>query len=322
MQQPSTKSIEKTILDNYIEYQYLFVEFQSKFMSGLFNRYQSVENGNLVLYYAKETHQDILRKKDYDLNFNISFEKFWENHREVSPPRISIIKIGEDVLLPKETTRRKILQLIKQKVLNKKNKNTGWLPNEQYKQSYNSVIDGEIDGVCKLISYVCEKTNHFVSKEQVKKEIKENFSFYWFHYLGAQLEYLRLWTKQLKDIELALIFLQLAHLFTSKAKEKNLSHKNIFENPSLLKEFISASISATSIAEVTGIPRATCVRKLELLVKLKIISQDKISKRYYIIPSAISDNFISQKITEKVTKLFSNFYFICLRAIRFKTLNQ
>ena len=101
MQQPSTKSIEKTILDNYIEYQYLFVEFQSKFMSGLFNRYQSVENGNLVLYYAKETHQDILRKKDYDLNFNISFEKFWENHREVSPPRISIIKIGEDVLLPK-----------------------------------------------------------------------------------------------------------------------------------------------------------------------------------------------------------------------------
>ena len=319
MQQTSTKSIEKIILDNYIEYQYLFVEFQSKFMSGLFNRYQSLENGNLVLYYAKETHQDILRKKDYDLNFNISFEKFWENHSEVSPPPISIIKIGEDLLLPKETTRRKILQLIKQKVLNKKNKKTGWLPNEQYKQSYNSVIDEEIDGVCKLISYVCEKTNNSVSKEQVKKEIKEKFSFYWFHYLGAQLEYLKLWTKQLKDIELGLIFLQLAHLFTSKAKEKNLYHKDIFENPSLLKEFISASISSTSIAEVTGIPRATCVRKLDFLVKLKIIAQEKISKRYYIIPNVISDNFISQKITENAIKLFSNFYFICIRAINIKS---
>ena len=46
----------------------------------------------------------------------------------------------------------------------------------------------------------------------------------------------------------------------------------------LLKEFISASISATSISEVTKIPRATCVRKLETLVKLKVISQDKIQK--------------------------------------------
>ena len=319
MQQLSTKNIEKIIFDNFIEYQYLFVEFQSKFMSGLFNRYQSLENGNLVLYYAKETHQGILRKKDYDLNFNISFEQFWENHSELSPPRISIIKIGEDTLLPKETTRRKILQLIKQKVLNKKNKNTGWLPNEQYKQNYNSIIDKEIDGVCKLISYICKKINISVSKEQVKKEIKEKFSFYWFHYLGAQLEYFRLWTKQLKDIELALIFMQLVYLFTSKAKARNLSHKDIFENPSLLKEFISASISATSIAEVTGIPRATCVRKLEFLVKLKIISQDKISKRYYIIPNAISDDFISQKITEKVIKLFSNFYFICIRAINIKS---
>ena len=258
----------------------------------------------------------------YILNFDISFEKFWKNHHNINPKHHSIIKVADNTLLPKETARRKILELIKQKVLDKKNRNIGWLPNEQYKQSYNLVLHKEINELCKLINFITQKINLPISNEEIEKELKEKFSFYWFHYLGAQLEYLRLWTKQLKDIELALIFLQLAYLFTSKAKEKNLSHKNIFENPSLLKEFISASISATSIAEVTGIPRATCVRKLELLVKLKIISQDKISKRYYIIPSAVSDNFISQKITEKVTKLFSNFYFICLRAIRFKTLNQ
>ena len=99
MQQTSTKSIEKIILDNYIEYQYLFVEFQSKFMSGLFNRYQSLENGNLVLYYAKETHQDILRKKDYDLNFNISLPKFWENHRGTKLKQNSIVKIAKTIYL-------------------------------------------------------------------------------------------------------------------------------------------------------------------------------------------------------------------------------
>ena len=112
--------------------------------------------------------------------------------------------------------------------------------------------------------------------------------------------------------------MQVVNLFASKVKNKNITHKNLFDNPNLFKEFITASISATSIAEVTKIPRATCVRKLEHLVKLKMVSQDKISKRYYIIPDATADNLISQEITDKVVSIFSNLYFICVRAIKAK----
>tara|TARA_B110000971_G_scaffold119825_1_gene122668 strand:+ start:1591 stop:2550 length:960 start_codon:yes stop_codon:yes gene_type:complete len=314
----STKIIKEKILDNYIDYQYLFLEFQSKLLTNLYSRYQSVENGNLVLYFAKQTHQDILRKKEYDLNFNISYEKFWENHNVTEPQQKSLIRIAEETLLPKETIRRKILQLIKQKVLSKKNKNIGWLPNELYKQSYNLFIEKEISDVCKLISYICEKINLSIPREQLVHEIKERFSFYWFHFLGTQLKYLRLWSKQFKDQELIIIFLQVAHLFSSRAKKKNLTHKDIYDNPSLLKNFISASISATSISEVTKIPRATCVRKLEFLVKLKVVSKDKISKRYYCIPETISENLVSRKITEEVVEIFSEFFFICIRAIKIK----
>ncbi len=313
------KNIENKILENYVEYQNLFVEFQSKFLSGLHSRYQGLENGNLVLYFAKQSHQSILRQKDYDFNFNISYEKFWENHSKIKPKRRSLIRIAEHTLLPKETARRKILQLIKQKVLSKKNKNIGWLPSDQYKQSYNLVVSSEIDDVCKLISFICKKVNLSISKELLAEEIKEKFSFYWFHYLSAQLNYLRLWSKQVNDLELVLIFLQLAQLFLSKAREKNLTHKAIFDDPSLLKEFISSSISSTSISEITNIPRATCVRKLEVLIEMKIISQDQNSKRYYIIPNAMSDNLVSRKVTEKVVKLFSEFFFICIRGISSKT---
>ena len=319
MKLPSPKIIKDSILNNWIEYQYLFVESQSKFLSSLHSRYQSVENGNLVLYFAKQTHQDILRQRDYDLNFNISLEKFWANHHNVTPKRISLIRIAEDTLLPKETTRRKILQLIKLNVLSKKNRNIGWLPNEQYKQSYNLIINNEINDLCKIIIFICEKINFSISKEKLTKELKDKFSFYWFHYIGAQLEYLRQWHKQFDDSEVVLVFLQLAHLFTSRAKEKNLSHKELHDDPSLLKDFVGASISATSISEVTQIPRATCVRKLETLVKLKAISQDKISKRYYIIPNVISDDLVSRKTTEKTVEIFSEFFFICIRAINTKT---
>ena len=318
MQPPSQEDIEKIILENYIDYQYLFVESQSKFLSGLYNRYQSVENGNLVLYFAKEIHQDILRFRDYDLNFNISYEKFWENHLKINPKEKSIIKIALDVNLPNETARRKNLQLTKQNVLNKKNKNIGWLPNEQYKQNYNLFTSKEIDDACKLIIFICEKINFPISKSELVKELRDKFRFYWFHYLGTQLEYLRLWNKQFKDRELILIFLQIAHLFTSKAKEKNLSHKKLYDEPSLFKNFISTSISATSISEVTNIPRATCVRKLNFLTEMKIISKDKISKRYYIIPEAFSDSSVSRKTTREVVKSFSNFFFICIKALSLK----
>jgi response regulator of citrate/malate metabolism len=319
MQTLSKKIIKNAILQNYVDYQYLFVEFQSKFLSGLHNRYQSLENGNLVLYYAKQVHQDILRQKDYNLNFNTSHEKFWENYDDIKPKQISIIKIAKDTSLPKETARRKILQLIKQKVLNKKNRNIGWRPNEQYKKSYDLFIKEEIKDVARMISYICKKINFSISTEAVVNELEEKFSFYWFHYLGAQLEYLKLWSKQLNDLELGLIFLQVAHVFTSKAKKKNLSHKDLFKDPSLLKEFISASVSATSISDVTNISRATCVRKLETLIKLKMISQDKISKRYYIIPNAITKNLISEKLIKKIVVIFSEFFFICVRAINIKT---
>jgi hypothetical protein len=319
MELPSPKIIKDSILNNWIEYQYLFVESQSKFLSSLYSRYQSVENGNLVLYFEKQTHQDILRQRDYDLNFNISLEKFWANHHNITPKRISLIRIAEDTLLPKETTRRKILQLIKLNVLSKKNRNIGWLPNEQYKQSYNLVINNEINDLCKIIIFICKKINFSISKEKLTKELKEKFSFYWFHYLGVQLEYLRQWNKQFDDSEVVLVFLQLAHLFTLRAKEKNLSHKELYDDPSLLKDFVGASISATSISEVTQIPRATCVRKLETLVKLKAISQDKISKRYYIIPNVTSDDLVSRKTTEKIVEIFSEFFFICIRAINTKT---
>ena len=319
MKSPSAEDIKNKILNNYIEYLYLFVEVQSKFLSGLYDRYQNLENGNLVLYFAKQTHQDILRQKDYDLNFDISYKKFWQNHHGVKPKKKSLTTIAEYTHLPKETVRRKILQLIKQKVLNKKNKSIGWLPNEQYKQSYNLVVDKEINDICKLISFVCEKLNISIYKEEIEKEIKEKFSFYWFHYLGAQLEYLGVWSKELNDIELGLIFLQVAHLFSSKVKARNLSHKEIYDNPSALKEFKEASISATSISEVTKIPRATCIRKLEILSKKKLISRDEVSKRYYIIPGAISKNLISEKLTKKVVEVFSEFFFICVRAIKVKT---
>ena len=321
---PSTISreiIKEKILENFMEYQDLFTEFQSYFCVGLYKRYQNIENGNLVLYFAKQVHEDILRQKDYDLNFNFSLKNFWENHKLFNPTKNSLIKIANETCLPKETTRRKIAQLIKQKVLSKKNNYIGWLPNEQYKENYNLFINEEIDNLSRILIFVVKKINLSITSEIITEELKKKFSFYWFHYFSTQLKYLKLWSVQIKDLELFLILLQVVNIFSSKTKKNNLSHEQIYNNPSVINNFSNASISATSISEVTGIPRATCIRKLENLVKLKFILKDKISKRYYLFSLSVSDNLISKKITQEATKIFSDFYFICIRAMFVKSSN-
>ena len=317
------KTIENVILKNYGEYINLFEEFQSEFLIGLNRTYQGLENGHLVLYFAKKTHHTILRKKDYDLDFNLSFDRFWENQTHMENEPTTIIDISKNVFLPKETTRRKISELISQKVLNRKLKIIEWFPSEKYKKSYNEAMVKEITQIAKLVKYVSEKINLNVPHDDIEREFKNKFSFYWFHYLDAQLQYLKLWKKHFNDLEIILIALQVSILVASKVKKGDVSHAAIFSNDTKIISDIyssdSVNVSVSSISEITGIPRATCIRKLNLMVKLKIINQDNLTRRYYITSDAFSLKLVSSQTTKNVVKVFSEFFSICIKTINFKS---
>ena len=100
----------------------LFTPHQSNFLSDLYKRYECLDSANIVLFFAKKTHQAILRKKEYDLDYDLSFEKFWDNHNEVVIENSTIIDIAKNSSLPKETARRKLAELIKKKILVKTKK--------------------------------------------------------------------------------------------------------------------------------------------------------------------------------------------------------
>ena len=319
-----SSEVKQKVFDNFVEYVKFFLPHQSEFMCGLYKRYQCLENGSLVLYFSKKTHQAILRKKDYDLNHNISFERFWQNHSEVELSQPTIISIAKHVGLPKETARRKLSELTKKKILSKKNKRIAWLPSQDYKDIYNQVVDQEIRSMAKLTKFVTEKLNLNYSIETITNEYKKEFSFYWFHYLDLQHKWMKIWKKQFKDLEIVLIFIQFAILLSSKLqKEKNISHNKLFNHPETVHdpESQTVSVSATSISDITGIPRATCIRKLNSMAKQKILTQDETSKRYFINPEALTKNFVSKEMTKHVTEIFSEFYFISLKALnsKFKT---
>ena len=105
--------------------------------------------------------------------------------------------------------------------------------------------------------------------------------------------------------------------------DKTISHRSLYEEPSIINTpgVQNVSISATSVSDITGIPRATCIRKLNLMAKQKIVSQDKNSKRYYIIPEAFNKNLVSKDLTEEASTIYSEFYYISIKALSSKNLH-
>ena len=56
-----SETINKKILENFLEYVKKFTPVQSNFLFDLHRRYHCLDSANIVLYFAKKTHQAVLR---------------------------------------------------------------------------------------------------------------------------------------------------------------------------------------------------------------------------------------------------------------------
>ena len=314
------RNIEKIITENFIKLMPAFYEMQSLFLSGVYKRYGDLEGGHIVILFARDLHLEILRKREKDLDFNLSLDEFWNNHKDVVQSKKKIILISRNTGLPKETTRRKIISLIKKKHLRKEDRNRiWWEPAIELKNTYIKTIEEEINSLAKFIYEHGKIANANLSFPKIEKEIKNNYSFYWYHFLNFQLSYFRFWQNYFKDLEIILIGIQVLIQTITFLSSKISGDINFFINNKLPKniDVKHANISATSISDITGIPRATCIRKLDRLVKMNLVFKDKDTKRYYLLMSQISANptLVSGENTKNMISLFSEFSSIVLRAL-------
>ena len=315
--------IEKMLLDNFLKLMPSFYEMQSSFLSGIYKRYGDLEGGHIVIFFARDLHLQILRKREKDLDFNLSLDNFWNNHKNINQGKKKVIFISRETGLPKETTRRKLINLIKKKHIKKIEKNKiFWEPVSEFKETYIKIIEEQISSLSKFIYEQGKFLNLNLSYVKIQKEIKTNYSFFCYHYLNFQLEYIKFWQQRLKDLELLLIGLQ-AQIQTLNFlnRKTSVDFNSLFLNK--LPKGINikdANISATSISEITGIPRATCIRKLERFVKMKFLEKDKSTKRYYLLLGQLNSNPLipATEGMKKTLNIFSAFSSIVIKGISTK----
>ena len=276
-------NIEKILKDNFTRLMPTFYEMESSFLTGVYKRYGDLEGGNIVIYFARDLHLEILRKREVDLSFDLSLDMFWQNHRDIKQGKKKIILVSKETGLPKETARRKIISLIKKKHLKKEEKSRlFWEPASEHKETYLKIIGEQINSLSKFILEQTKLLELNIPLTKIEKEIKKNYSFYWYHYLSVQLQYIKFWQEKLNDLEMLLIglqtIIQTVNFLNRKTVNGNFNGIKIQKNTDIK----DANISATSVSEVTGIPRATCIRKLDKFVKMKVLEKDIASKRYFL----------------------------------------
>ena len=320
------KNVEKILLDNFVDLMPSFYEMESSFLSDIYTRYGDLERGNIIIFFAKDLHLEILRKREVDLNFDLSLDEFWNNHKNIIQKKKKIITIAKSTGLPRETARRKIISLIETKHIKKTEKNTiFWEPDSKSKDSYIKIIGEQINSLSKFIFQLLNFFSLNVPVSKIEKEIKNNYSFYWYHYLNTQLEYMKIGQLRFKDLEMLLIGLQ---TLIQSIRDLKISSRIQSLDSFLLSKAIKSTdsfdvknsgISATSISEITGIPRANCIRKLEKYIKMKLVEKNLVTKRYNLIPGQMKsapspDNPILDGIKHTVN-IFSEFSSIILKSL-------
>jgi len=323
----SPLDISEVIRTYYTSLMPAFYESQSSFLCGIYKRYKSIETANIVLSFARNVHLSIIRQREKDLNFNVSKNNFFKNFNSINKPREKISSIVKITGIPKETVRRKIKNLMDIGFLlrDKKNKGYSWELQAKERDAYIQIVEEETKNLSSFISKIIKNlglvTNDKTCCYLVTEEIEAQFSFYWYHYLSCQLEWLRWWQLKLKDNDLLLIALQviIPTLQFMDKKIKKINLEDLFKiigqvNTNFCK---NCSISPTSISDITGIPRATCIRKLEKLVNLGFLVRENKTKRYSVNQSTDSrtKNIMNRDNVDFTIKTFSEYVAIIINSL-------
>ena len=273
--------IDKVFKNNFDKLSPYFFKLMSEWTIGGYNLFKDLDKYTILIYFVNKQFEFYRRN-----NLNITYDNFYKD-KSLEVEKINLIKIAIDLDIPKENIRRKIIELEKKGIIKKKGK--------RIIIDRSSYISTQPISTLKNLSNLLSTFSKILKNEKVIKNeltqieinnlIKQNFSFCWYQFYKFLFPYCLRWKKLFGDLE---FFSILATIILNSRTQIDKKLKGI---DSYLEEWRSTMIShkirginAMSISEITGIPRATVVRKLKILVKNKFISIDK-NKLINIDPS-------------------------------------
>ena len=244
----------------------------------------------------------------------VSYDTFYKD-RSLEIDKINISDISKDLQIPKESVRRKIIELEKKNIIKKNGKKIF------IDRSALSISNGK--DTIKDVSTLLFEFNKILKNEklgekifnrdQISNSIKENFSFCWYQFYKFIFVYTNRWRKEVKDLETMCIGI-LVMLNASENKSFKVKDLNLKTYQKKVMGSDERGVNAMSLSDITGIPRPTVVRKLKFLIKNNYITINE--KKLLFINIQGTKLKRSSELQDANIKSLSNFIFKVFNQIK------
>ena len=275
--QIKSKDIFTIIEKRYSEIGPIWMPMQLEWLNSVYLTFNDYTKFMIIMHLMGKTFNF------YSKNFvKLDFESFFSQN-QVEIEKLNIIEISKSLNIPKETTRRKIIELeklgtikkLKKKIIIDKNTWPNIKPQDTIKRMSRFL------SVLSKILYTEKIISESITSDELTKVSKDNFSFVWKLYYDMQMPMLLNNKAIIGDLESFHIWgLCVVNQVLNSKKNDN----SQMTREDYLKKYIFSSnykgVNAMSISEITGIPRATVIRKLNRMVKIKFLKVN--NKKQYL----------------------------------------
>jgi len=260
-----------------------YYKWISSWLIGAYENYVDIDKYIILIYIINKDFIFFRRN-----GLIIDYDTFYKD-KSLEVDKINISDISKDLQIPKETVRRKVEELEKADVIKKKGKKifitrtafttaqaTFTLKNmSTVLCEFNKILEEE-----KIVKIVYQST-------EISDSIKKNFSFVWYQFYKFIFIFTNRWRKELGDLETftigVIVLINAVENKNFKVKEFDREKYSIS-----IQGSDERGVNAMSLAEITGIPRSTVIRKLKSLIKKDIL---QINEKNLIIINMRGESF-------------------------------
>ena len=306
-----SEDIREVIEKNYVSIMPVWSPLQLSWINNVYRTFHDYEKFMIIMHLLMTTF------KTYTKNFvKLNYDEYFSQN-EIEIEKINVMEISKFLNIPKETARRKINELeemgaikrINKKIIIDRNTWPNIKPEETIKRMTRFL--STLSKIC-VVEGIISKS---FSSENLSETCKEYFSFIWERYYEMQMPMLLGNKKIFGDLEIFHVngICIINQVLNSKKNDNSEMSKEFYlEKYFLADQRGETGVNAMSISDISGIPRATVIRKLNKLIKKNFLTIDK--KKHYTSTGHHAQKLLDvQKSTfDNLSKLASRIYNLTL----------
>jgi len=273
-----SKKISLILSSNQVILMKHWIKFQQEWIHNIYIQFKDHEKYIILMYLISNTWQDSSNLFQFK-----SIDEYY-SQKVINLPDISLSEISKNLKIPKETIRRKLIELEKENIIKRKGQKI------ILAQLALSLQKPEIS--IKTLSIFFEKLSILLStqdwfgssvnRQDIEVYFNKYYTVFWNHFFKMQIPFLVRWKTVFGDLETWVIWANMG-INQSLNLEKILKEEIVLSTGDVGTSYINnvreneptQGINSSSIAVISGIPRATVLRKLKKLLKEKIIKRNK-----------------------------------------------